>query len=356
MRRKPTANRLIAGQTFDTAIQEQVRAWLKQRKRRFNLKLVPNFIAIAGIFLTTEAHAAATLTLYFLTAVFAFISLRGRRLVLWLRKFDRIDLGRYPFATALSRACLTYASPLTLQDRHYRASDIYLLWAHPLHFLLFIPIALLPLLILGLAFYCLSRAIDEPTDLYYLSQLVSFPIAAIVGIWLAVRYVRYAGYHAVRGKRGLREIKRFVRRNRVIGNAIYGVAVFQCGSDIWKEAVLQFVKSSEVIVMDVSEITENIRWELETVFSNKPASQIILALGSSQQTGVFPQSVVDQLSAIVGRESVLECLKFVYVIPSLIPKRSYEGAPPSDTDDFEFLVHLAATRAERLRADRRQAD
>ncbi|MBV9805991.1 MAG: hypothetical protein JO286_02350 [Solirubrobacterales bacterium] len=211
------------------------------------------------------------------------VQLRRRNphgVVLWLRRF-RVSYGhRVHFHSSLGRASKGLVVPLTVQDHSFRASNLSTFaraaWVIPLALLMWaVPMALLIGLV-GRGWAAGHRTVP---------QLAIGLLWSCIFLWLSSLLVRRAGYVTLTRPNGVDKAAKRLR-GLVAGEAWIGggVEVLKCEDAIWRAVVTQAMQTASAAIVDVTEPTENLYWELEQALQHVGPSHVILTVEEGVDT------------------------------------------------------------------------
>lgn len=305
------------------------------------------FSSVLG-FRQLQSIAICTL---FICCFLSYMTVRNRRIALWLRKFDHNEGAPRPLAKAISTLLCGYATLATLQDSKIRSSPEHLMGANPLLFFAFIPVAATPIASVWYLLDMVDQWMPELIDDFHWIVIAIMVGSVVASIWLAIWFVRWAGCHRAKGRRGAKRVQRFIRMKRWFGGSPFGVGVFQCDTESWKECVLLAANTCEIAFIDVSKVTSHIEWEIHTIFAILPPERIILMAATGGSDVLFPSTAIDDVARIAGPYSALRCNKITYPI-SHNEEWHITNDMPRIREDFEFVVGLSIGRAEQLRQSR----
>ena len=193
---------------------------------------------------------------------------RSDAVVLWLRRFRADDYEQgAPFSRILRKACVAMAVPVTIQDRSFRTSKLAgLLIAWPLFLLTgYIWIAGLFLAILLLPIWQSKWAL-----------IVGWGGWTIVLLVVAYVLIRRKGVAWIRDDRVNQQTHSLLDRARQGTFGSTAVLVFKCSDTVWREVVEEAIRVSDVVLVDITEVTENIAWELAAAVRHGKSEQILL--------------------------------------------------------------------------------
>ena len=242
---------------------------------------------------------------------------RGSKFLIWLRRFHRRDLGRFPFGTLLQSACLKQATPITIQDSTYRTSMSSLVARGGISLMAvgFVGLvaALLGVLAVGAICIGVGSMIGLPD---YVSGLLLLPAAFLIGPFVFYRTILRAGYRRLRAATGRRVVAGLVQRAKE-GRLSWALQVLKCGDDFWQDVVLEGLRSADAVVIDVTDIGPSVRWELSQVSKLVPPERIVLCC-ACQHGRTLPEEaeLMRELMLIFGADALERCRRITYDLPA----------------------------------------
>lgn len=279
---------------------------------------------------------------------------RGYRVLLWLRRFgDRRSriLGR-----AIRKGSVTLAQPITLQDGtvpySYEAVSVRLIGWLPIAIIA----AKLTLIVLLLGAVALIAATNG-SSAWILGLPALLAGYGILAVWLIRVFVRSIGRRfgarCLAGRDVVEAMQRFTHRVRDTTFVVGGLEVVQVNDEDWQVAVDAAIRLADIVVLDVSELTESIQWELDRVARHVDPACVILASASAQWEE--PPVKGDQLPGIAGVPSdwLRACRRFTYPaeLPSWLRRwRIHRQLARRMMElEAEIMEALARPRAVRMR-------
>lgn len=242
------------------------------------------------------------------------------KVVLWLRRFHRRDLRRFPFGSLLSEAMSKLGTPVTIQDSTYSSTFNAILSKGTLAmfgaigFSVFISIMVV-ILCTGL-FMALLGDLENRNDWSVGLLGLSMPLIAV---WTFVRTIRRLGYKKLRQRTALVKTDDFCRRVRA-GCGAHALQIWRCGDTFWQDVVTRILEQSDAVVMDVTELGDNLMWEIGTLRSKVPAGRVILVCGAKDGELMCDEEVLlEQLSLVLGDEYLSQTQRLVYNVPNQLP-------------------------------------
>lgn len=231
---------------------------------------------------------------------------QGRAVVLWLRKFDVIEPRRFRFEACLSIACSGLAVPVTIQDSaipwSQQQASARMFLRLPLDMLKFMAGLVVVLIPIGLwAFFNVSQ--EQYSYVLYALLAAAVPIIYV----LVTRQRRALGVFRLDKRDSVEELRDFLRRiksgrSRTAG----GVAVFRIASPQWRNVVTTALRHADVVIIDVSILSEHLLWELEQAKACLRGRQLILSCGiAPDDPDELSRDVRTRLASAVG-EALLE--------------------------------------------------
>jgi hypothetical protein len=242
------------------------------------------------------------------------------RIVLVLRRFRKRQWRYGVVLDYLKFGCLGLAVPITIQDSSFRGN---------------LPISLELVQYLLLPALCFALVISTP----FLN--VPFPLmltlwvggcAAIISIGysllrrIAVYSSGPSGYQQMLTKMFLK-----IRRRRLLYS---GTQVMKFPNAVWQNAIEMSIREADAVVIDISEISDAVAWEINTVRELMPSQRVIFIWSDARsekervrelqtrhlrrifaqpQESRIPQSIREVLYKIVPADWVARCSTLPYV-------------------------------------------
>ena len=246
-------------------------------------------------------------------------SQRGDKLVLWLRRFHVRRSRVMLFEQLLVGACTGFGFPLTVQDSTFKRSlAMSAIKMQILSTPLILAFAVAAyvmyrglLFVIGLAFPALLSSPGSLGVVFWLTVGVW-----VLGcVWAGVFGYRRLGYvllkPATAREQTLQLIRKIQKRRGWQSDA--GVFVIHCDDSFWREIVQLCMACASATVIDVTELSENVIWELETAFRLVAPESIILACGVDEGASKeLPDQVREQLLAHLPLPSFARAQTFFY--------------------------------------------
>lgn len=186
---------------------------------------------------------------------------RKRARILLLRRFNKAEIERR-LSRLVRRQIAPFGPTLTLSDRFFKYKTRGSFVADLLALTVFVAAGFLLFLVLAWSVAVMALAQDF---------LVLLIVVAGVGGAVVASFVRTrldTGDVSVRSTVEFRNLARRIRRRlSLVVSATVGTRasrVINTSDDWWKQGILLLMHSCDVIVVDVSEVSEGTKWELET--------------------------------------------------------------------------------------------
>jgi len=196
----------------------------------------------------------------------------NQMILIWFRRF-RPDYGKkFRFHTALSQACSCLAHPFTIQDSSYNSN---LLGDFLGRGWFILPLTFLALIV-GVAISFLLSFMFLPESLIKAGGLIGTLLLFVIGPFLSFKAYRLLGnkpYINQENKHELINKLEYIRAGRI--KNITGVDVIQCNDNDWQDIVSTALLKADIAIVDVSEVTENLAWEISQTFKYLPKDRVI---------------------------------------------------------------------------------
>lgn len=246
-------------------------------------------------------------------AMFIHTRNRGRRLVLWLRPFHKAESHPHRFGRALLGASAHLGLPLTIQDSVFQRSFTWALnrafpWFPVATWVFVVPIALV-LFFPDAWFSVLFESAGSSKSLL----VFGWALACVLGYCLLV--VR-AGVTRLSDAKAIQSATSLLFQMKQQKGWLNGVILLQCGDSCWQDVVAKALTVADVVVIDVSHLSDNVIWELREALRVVGPRSMMLAYHSADRQPLFPPSLERRLSELAGDE-ILECERCVYPAPKL---------------------------------------
>jgi hypothetical protein len=198
-----------------------------------------------------------------------------QKLLIWLRRFRPTYGKRFRFHTALAEACSGLAYPVTIQDRSYSSTMLGSFFGRGWFVL---PVAFLAFMI-GMVTMAILSIVFLPGDISELSFGIGVVLLFVLTLYLTIKAYRRLGYKFYGGQDASLQVVNELDSIKSGKRRIFrGVDVFKCENDVWQDVVAAALSKADIAVIDVSEVTENLEWEISKAFESLFQDRIIFVL------------------------------------------------------------------------------
>jgi hypothetical protein len=261
-------------------------------------------------------------------------------LVFWLRPFRREPVRRPGFPVILASACAGISTPVTLQDdRHPHAPEIGFYRNLDFHLTIFVAPLLFGLILCVPLYFLLQNV---PVTGIVILGLVLGPCLGIgLGVLMKSRQ-RRAGICRLMSDSPEAELPAVLRRlsagrGRAAGAA--GVAVITLPARNWRAAVLKTLEHSALVVIETTDVTEDLAWEISAALKQLPPERIVIASGAGDQQSeeACRESMRQRIGKVAGAELMPRFPLFVY--PEFVSRRRLWMPRPKFGSALRALIH-----------------
>ncbi len=196
----------------------------------------------------------------------------NQMILIWFRRF-RPDYGqKFRFHRALSEACSGLAYPVTIQDSSYDSNLLGSFWRRGWFI---IPLAMLAFII-GMIIIMLLSLMLLPDNLSKAGWLAGTLILLVLILFLSFKAYKRLGYKSYIDKQTkdkLTHTLESIKAGQI--NNIMGVDVIQCSDNVWQDLVTTALAKIDIAIIDISELTDNLAWEITQAFKHLPKERIV---------------------------------------------------------------------------------
>ncbi len=286
---------------------DQVRA--KKRKAA-----AISFLAVLLTFVLLLALGVVALPWAIIVGFFVYLRMiRANKYVVWLRRFHRDEPTRLRFNLLLNRVCPGLCVPITLQDSvfktSYYSSGSRMILVAPVVFGLATLLYLLCALTIGVGMGMLG--VGNGLDIA-LGLVIALVPLVFFGHAIKTQMFR-RGHVELTVSKAAAEVDSTLQKITQRKLGFQGVMIFRCPDVVWRQVVSVAISRASAVIIDVSDLTENVLWELKSALETKHPESVLITFGFPQGSREeLPSSVRAQLEKEVGSESVLRLRVFYY--------------------------------------------
>ncbi len=287
---------------------------IDQVRSRRRKALVSGTIAAMLAFVLLLSVSVVALPWAIVICVFVYLRMvRTDKLVVWLRRFHKNEPKRLRFSMLLNRACPGFCIPITIQDSAFKtsyfSSGARLFILAPLIFGLGSLLYLLCTVTIGLL---LSAVGISDQSAFVIGSVVS--LGPIISYAYNVKnYLARRGHAVLDAERAMATAEAVLHRAKQQKSAFSGVLILRCVDEVWRDAVRFLLSKADAVIIDVSELTENLMWELETACENRRIDSMLITCGVSPDAPEeLPKPVHQKLESVLGRERLSRLHVFFY--------------------------------------------
>lgn len=244
-------------------------------------------------------------------------------ILLWMRRFRAGYGDKIRFHTVLGRACSAILFPITIQDSSFRTS----FFSGLLRISALLPFWMFLWLV---GFIYLSAVVPVSGSILILFAL--WTALCVCGTWLLLKRT---GFVTLRGKEARSKAR--ARFHSLKSNARglgIGVEILKCDDDIWKEIVLDGLSQAELAIIDISDQTEHILWELSQALTSLGRNRTIVVCEDDPDTMEIAMSKTQKFLEKEGYHLESDWLK-----RSVVPYPNAQAAiGPKRNKQYETLI------------------
>ncbi len=246
----------------------------------------------------------------FVAAYYLSKSTKRANLILWLRRFhDRKqrDLG---FRSLIAGACAGWGFAITVQDSSFKRS---VGLAIQRAFLGFYGIAFLfPFLLSALSVVFVYHGNEKVDTEYKVLTILVMAIALGTIAYQRSLYCRLTGPDVLVKTQSI--LKRLEHQGLGFQNLFtHDIHILACEDASWRTVVLASLAAVSAVVIDVTEPSENVLWEVTAAFQLRPPGSIVLAFGTHGETRHdLPRDIYSRLLCCVPEANLRRSHVFAY--------------------------------------------
>jgi hypothetical protein len=257
---------------------------------------------------------------------------RGDKLIVWLRRFHVKRRGGLRFNELLVTACQGLGFPLTVQDSTFKSSDAEVAPR-------FIPYLFLWSIWLTATLAGLGEQFPMMWVISYLGGGVPLFLMFLLGERIGYRSLD----NPLQGREQTLHLIQEIRERRG-KHGDDSVLILRCQDPFWRDIVQVCLKNASAAVIDVTEVSENVIWELKTALHLMAPQSIILACGlGAGDAEELPEGALVALAAELGADGPSRVQQFFY--PQLKDQIDFNfsrwGAKESLEEDLRTRLAIA---------------
>lgn len=245
------------------------------------------------------------------------------KVVVWLRRFHQQEPSRFPLPKYFTMVGTGRFQVATIQDTRFKTAYITgvtrsVLAMAGIQVLLVIPFLILSLYItiklLGFSVTPGGGAMVTALVAGVLTLVLQTAFVAPIFVFI----VRRRGVVALKDGADVARATAWIDRvHSGVGHFLPGLKIFKCGDDFWEQAVAALLARCDAAIIDVSELNQNMRWELRQCLSLLGPERVIVTYGVSPDR--YPDDpdevLVKRLEAEIGRDLLEKVLFWPYPEP-----------------------------------------
>lgn len=248
---------------------------LAERRRRIRSALTASVITGLIVFLVPLAFGVFTHFWAVAAAMYVFFRrARGDKIVLWLRRFHEKEPKRFRFNQILNEAGRGLFSAITIQDSVFKTSYYSSIFGSVLMIPLVMGVGVLILVVVAVATIPLVAGLDRaPSAIVTITVVVLVEALYAYGVW---RFLINRGFKTLPAEAAEQITGELLARISNRRGPLAGVLILKCGAEFWQKVVKCCLERADALIIDVSDINENMMWELKNAYELLPAAAIIL--------------------------------------------------------------------------------
>lgn len=275
-----------------------------------------------------------------------FRTLRAGHVVLWLRRFHGRTPARFPMQTIFMLIGVNWFQVLTIQDSRFRFSFLAGASRSLVSVFLFVLLIGLPGVLIALAFAVRLTGFESAQGIVEswgaMTQLLLTAVL-LFGVGFGPLFYGFLLMQARR--KGVERLTHRNARERIAAFAskirrresppLIGMKIYKCEDSFWQDAVAAALEHASAAVIDVSEVNDNVAWEIQQSLSILGPSRIIVTYPLPmdvylERAEMVPEEIIDRLSRVMeGYE--LEQIQFC-PYPEPLPVRSGKAQLKEDVE------------------------
>lgn len=263
---------------------------------------------------------------------------RGDDLVVWLRRFHTKWHKKARFDRKLIAASRGFGFAVTIQDSKIKRSGFaaLLVWKAQLtSFLGTLPIGLL-------LFVPVVRNWIDESNTHLIWALSVFLVIYLC--WMLIVYQRL-GFVRLSATDAAAQVRKAIAKTEQNGHGLLSeILLLKCPDSCWREAVQECMRQASVLIIDVTEPSENVIWELQESLRVLPRELLVLTCAVQKgKPEELTASAHQLLLSVLGEGELKKMPVFFYPINWRFPKdvrAALELRLANAVADSEYLKYL----------------
>ncbi len=303
---------------------------LAERRRRIRSALTASVITGLIVFLVPLAVGVFTHVWAVAAAMYVYFRrARGDKIVLWLRRFHEKEPKRFRFNQILNGAGRGLFSAITIQDSVFKTSYYSSILGSVLMIPLVFGVGMLILMLVAVAtlgtLSFVAGLDSTPLAIVTITVVVLVGVLYAYGVW---RFLISRGFKTLPAEAAVQKCGELLARISNRRGPLAGVSILKCGDEVWQKVVKYCLERADALIIDVSDINENMMWELKNAYELLPAAAIILVCkeedAAARARGELPGTVRKVLGQLLGSEAFSNSPVLLY--PPRLPRPGRERA------------------------------
>jgi hypothetical protein len=137
-------------------------------------------------------------------------------------------------------------------------------------------------------------------------------IVVFVTLLVVLAFFRKLGYTHLRQSNAKEHTLRLFADIRAHKGSRGGGVILQCDDSFWRDVVLLAIEHADAVIVDVTEPSGNVTWELQTALSRKSPENILLAYEKDEKPFDLPSTISEKLQTAIGSIPLNRLGVFIY--------------------------------------------
>jgi hypothetical protein len=162
-------------------------------------------------------------------------------------------------------------------------------------------------------------------------------------IWQLIDGFQFYAFVQLTDATADKEVLRLLHNMRLARGLSKGIVILRCGDRFWERIATLCLSHADVAVVDVTDLTKNIYFELCAAIESVGPERIILTCAKNEKLDDrLPAATSQELSLIVGADRLAKCLVLTY------PGSQGWTGGPGHLYKYKYVYDREATRLTRL--------